>query len=85
MMKIKVSTCTVFMFHSLISLYICVLKFLSEILALGFDKKFIKTWEYYFIYCAAGFKSLTAGDYQVCIRTDALEEKEDEEINISRI
>lgn len=37
----------------------------SEILALGFDEKFIRTWEYYFIYCAAGFKSLTLGNYQV--------------------
>ncbi|XP_077228232.1 uncharacterized protein LOC143861185 [Tasmannia lanceolata] len=37
----------------------------SEILALGFDEKFIRTWEYYFIYCAAGFKSLTIGNYQI--------------------
>ncbi|KAL4288033.1 hypothetical protein AHAS_Ahas19G0245700 [Arachis hypogaea] len=36
----------------------------SEILALGFDEKFIRTWEYYFDYCAAGFKSRTLGDYQ---------------------
>uniref|UniRef100_A0A0D9XYC6 Amine oxidase domain-containing protein n=1 Tax=Leersia perrieri TaxID=77586 RepID=A0A0D9XYC6_9ORYZ len=26
----------------------------DNILALGFDEKFIRTWEYYFIYCAAG-------------------------------
>lgn len=39
--------------------------FSREILALGFDEKFIRTWEYYFIYCAAGFKSLTLGNYQV--------------------
>uniref|UniRef100_A0A0E0J8Q5 Amine oxidase domain-containing protein n=1 Tax=Oryza nivara TaxID=4536 RepID=A0A0E0J8Q5_ORYNI len=26
----------------------------DKILALGFDEKFIRTWEYYFIYCAAG-------------------------------
>ncbi|KAF3786032.1 Tuberculostearic acid methyltransferase [Nymphaea thermarum] len=32
---------------------------------LGFDEKFIHTWEYYFVYCAAGFKSHTLGDYQV--------------------
>ncbi|MED6136527.1 hypothetical protein PIB30_056804 [Stylosanthes scabra] len=38
---------------------------LCEILALGFDEKFIRTWEYYFDYCAAGFKSRTLGDYQI--------------------
>ena len=32
---------------------------------LGFDDKFIRTWEYYFDYCAAGFKTLTLGNYQV--------------------
>lgn len=32
---------------------------------LGFDDKFIRTWEYYFDYCAAGFKTLTLSDYQV--------------------
>ncbi|GMN53354.1 hypothetical protein TIFTF001_022498 [Ficus carica] len=37
----------------------------SEILALGFNDKFIRTWEYYFDYCAAGFKSRTLGDYQI--------------------
>ncbi|KAM3756153.1 hypothetical protein ACB098_02G091000 [Castanea mollissima] len=37
----------------------------SKILALGFDEKFIRTWEYYFDYCAAGFKSRILGDYQV--------------------
>ncbi|GJN04020.1 hypothetical protein PR202_ga21527 [Eleusine coracana subsp. coracana] len=36
----------------------------DEILALGFDDKFIRIWEYYFIYCAAGFKSRTLGNYQ---------------------
>ncbi|XWS13897.1 hypothetical protein CRYUN_Cryun36dG0078200 [Craigia yunnanensis] len=38
---------------------------LSKILALGFDEKFMRTWEYYFDSCAAGFKSRTLGDYQV--------------------
>ncbi|GJW52053.1 amorpha-4,11-diene synthase [Tanacetum coccineum] len=28
----------------------------SEILALGFNENFIRTWEYYFDYCAAGLK-----------------------------
>ncbi|KAJ6356269.1 hypothetical protein OIU78_004390 [Salix suchowensis] len=37
----------------------------SKILSLGFDEKFIRTWEYYFDYCAAGFKSYTLCDYQV--------------------
>ncbi|SPT15850.1 unnamed protein product [Triticum aestivum] len=37
----------------------------DEILALGFDEKFIRVWEYYFIYCAAGFRTRTLGDYQV--------------------
>ncbi|KAK6161285.1 hypothetical protein DH2020_004666 [Rehmannia glutinosa] len=37
----------------------------SKILALGFDEKFIRTWEYYFDYCAAGFKLCILGDYQV--------------------
>ncbi|XP_015086470.1 uncharacterized protein LOC107029551 [Solanum pennellii] len=37
----------------------------SQIRALGFDDKFIRTWEYYFDYCAAGFKTRTVGDYQI--------------------
>lgn len=36
-----------------------------KILELGFDESFIRTWEYYFDYCAAGFKSRIIGDYQV--------------------
>jgi hypothetical protein len=40
----------------------------SAILALGFDEKFIRIWEYYFIYCAAGFKSRTLGNYQVRVQ-----------------
>ncbi|KAJ4835350.1 hypothetical protein Tsubulata_021575, partial [Turnera subulata] len=38
---------------------------LSKIVAMGFDENFIRTWEYYFDYCAAGFKSYMLGDYQV--------------------
>ncbi|KAG8369879.1 hypothetical protein BUALT_Bualt14G0059400 [Buddleja alternifolia] len=38
---------------------------LSQIMALGFDEKFIRTWEYYFDYCAAGFKLGILGDYQI--------------------
>ncbi|XP_020222395.1 uncharacterized protein LOC109804891 [Cajanus cajan] len=37
----------------------------SEIMALGFNEKFIRTWEYYFDYCAAGFKLHILGDYQI--------------------
>ncbi|RID53175.1 hypothetical protein BRARA_G00593 [Brassica rapa] len=37
----------------------------KQIMDLGFDDKFIRTWEYYFDYCAAGFKTLTLEDYQV--------------------
>ncbi|KAM3326831.1 hypothetical protein P3S67_001957 [Capsicum chacoense] len=37
----------------------------SQIRALGFDDKFIRTWEYYFDYCAAGFKMRIIGDYQI--------------------
>jgi hypothetical protein len=40
-----------------------------KILAMGFDEKFFRTWEYYFLYCAAGFKSCTLGDYQVQINS----------------
>ncbi|KAL8139603.1 hypothetical protein V2J09_005624 [Rumex salicifolius] len=38
---------------------------LRKILSLGFDEKFIRTWEYYFDYCASGFKSRTLGNYQL--------------------
>ncbi|KAJ0235723.1 hypothetical protein HA466_0263130 [Hirschfeldia incana] len=37
----------------------------KQIMDIGFDDKFIRTWEYYFDYCAAGFKTLTLEDYQV--------------------
>ncbi|KAI7730769.1 hypothetical protein M8C21_008056 [Ambrosia artemisiifolia] len=33
----------------------------SKIVGLGFNEKFIRTWEYYFDYCAAGFKTHTLG------------------------
>lgn len=42
---------------------------LSKVLALGFDEKFMRTWEYYFDYCAAGFKTGTLIDYQVKLHT----------------
>ncbi|KAH6816166.1 Cyclopropane-fatty-acyl-phospholipid synthase [Perilla frutescens var. frutescens] len=43
----------------------------SEIMALGFDEKFIRTWEYYFDYCAAGFKYSILGNYQIVFNRPA--------------
>ncbi|KAM3298686.1 hypothetical protein ACQJBY_040259 [Aegilops geniculata] len=37
----------------------------DQVLELGFDEKFIRLWEFYLIYSAAGFKSRAIGDYQV--------------------
>ncbi|KAL0284428.1 UNVERIFIED_CONTAM: hypothetical protein Sradi_7197500, partial [Sesamum radiatum] len=37
----------------------------SKILAMGFNEKLIRIWEYYFDYCAAGFKYCILGDYQI--------------------
>ncbi|XP_010532683.1 PREDICTED: uncharacterized protein LOC104808652 isoform X2 [Tarenaya hassleriana] len=41
------------------------LKRQEEVKAIGFDEKFIRKWEYYFDYCAAGFKTLALEVYQV--------------------
>ncbi|KAK1419908.1 hypothetical protein QVD17_29344 [Tagetes erecta] len=41
------------------------LKNQSKIIALGFNQEFIRTWEYYFDYCAMGFKLGIVMDYQV--------------------
>ncbi|KAI8560790.1 hypothetical protein RHMOL_Rhmol04G0283000 [Rhododendron molle] len=38
---------------------------LCEIISLGFDEKFMRTWVYYFDYCIAGFKTCTLGNYQM--------------------
>ena len=43
----------------------------SKILSLGFDDNFIRTWRYYFDYCAAGFKMRTLGNYQVFLLRDS--------------
>ncbi|KAJ4827982.1 hypothetical protein Tsubulata_009515 [Turnera subulata] len=32
---------------------------------MGFDEKFIRKWEYYFDYCAAGFKSYVVSSYHI--------------------
>uniref|UniRef100_A0ACD5WL56 Uncharacterized protein n=1 Tax=Avena sativa TaxID=4498 RepID=A0ACD5WL56_AVESA len=37
----------------------------DEVLALGFDDKFIRLWEYYLTYSASSFKARALGDYQV--------------------
>ncbi|KAL3648751.1 hypothetical protein CASFOL_005154 [Castilleja foliolosa] len=37
----------------------------TKIMALGFDDKFMRTWEYYFDYCAAGFELRVLGDIQI--------------------
>ncbi|XP_074581697.1 uncharacterized protein LOC141838186 [Curcuma longa] len=39
----------------------------DKIIALGFDEKFMRTWEYYFIYCTAGFQSHTFQLYQIVL------------------
>ncbi|CAI5508123.1 unnamed protein product [Closterium sp. Naga37s-1] len=36
-----------------------------EIMEMGFGPKFIRTWQYYFVYCAVGFQTRTLGDIQV--------------------
>ncbi|KAL0456950.1 UNVERIFIED_CONTAM: putative fatty acid methyltransferase [Sesamum latifolium] len=52
-------------FHTLRRWRENLLKNQSKILAMGFNEKFIRTWEYYFDYCAAGFKYCILGDYQI--------------------
>ncbi|KAL3690419.1 hypothetical protein R1sor_016728 [Riccia sorocarpa] len=39
----------------------------SECKQLGFSDKFIRMWEYYFSYCAAGFKTCTLGCVQMVL------------------
>ena len=42
-------------------------KFLGEIEAvkkLGFSNEFINMWEFYFVFCEAGFRERNIGDYQ---------------------
>jgi cyclopropane-fatty-acyl-phospholipid synthase len=42
-----------------------------EIAALGFDDKFIRTWDYYFSYCEAGFAGGLLGDQQLVLERSA--------------
>jgi len=37
---------------------------IEDIKKLGFSNEFIKMWEFYFVYCEAGFKERHIGDYQ---------------------
>lgn len=39
----------------------------QAILALGFNDKFVRTWDYYFSYCEAGFKQRLLGDQQLVL------------------
>ncbi|KAL3690412.1 hypothetical protein R1sor_016721 [Riccia sorocarpa] len=39
----------------------------SECRRLGFSDKFIRMWDYYLTYCAAGFKTCTLGDLQLVL------------------
>jgi cyclopropane-fatty-acyl-phospholipid synthase len=43
----------------------------EEILALGFDEKFIRKWQMYLAYCAAGFGSGRTDVYQFVLRKNA--------------
>jgi cyclopropane-fatty-acyl-phospholipid synthase len=36
----------------------------ESILALGFDRSFLRRWNYYFSYCEAGFRTRMLGDLQ---------------------
>jgi cyclopropane-fatty-acyl-phospholipid synthase len=38
---------------------------INHVRALGFDEVFIRKWDYYFVYCAAGFKTKTLGVLQI--------------------
>ncbi|XP_051133271.1 uncharacterized protein LOC127252926 [Andrographis paniculata] len=39
----------------------------SQVMGLGFDEKFVRTWEYYLDYSAAGFKFCISGNYQIVL------------------
>ncbi len=39
----------------------------EAIRALGFSDKFIRTWDYYFSYCEAGFAGRLLGDLQMVL------------------
>ena len=37
---------------------------IANIKGLGFSSAFIKMWDFYFVYCEAGFRERHIGDYQ---------------------
>ena len=39
----------------------------SQVEQLGFDKKFFRTWEYYLVYCEAGFRADVINNVQVVL------------------
>lgn len=39
----------------------------DRVRALGFDDEFLRTWDYYFSYCEAGFGTRTLGDLQLVL------------------
>lgn len=39
----------------------------DKVQALGFDETFLRTWDYYFSYCEAGFSTRTLGDLQLVL------------------
>jgi len=39
----------------------------AEVKALGFNDEFLRTWDYYFSYCEAGFATRTLGDLQIVL------------------
>lgn len=39
----------------------------GKVKALGFDEVFLRTWDYYFSYCEAGFSTRTLGDLQLVL------------------
>lgn len=39
----------------------------DEVRSLGFDETFLRTWDYYFSYCEAGFATRTLGDLQLVL------------------
>ena len=51
---------------------------LPSIKGMGFSDEFLRIWEYYFIYCEAGFRERYIGDVQIVM---AKPEKKDIQIN----
>lgn len=39
----------------------------AEVLALGYDERFIRTWEFYLAFCEAGFRTRALHDYQLVL------------------